>query len=85
MNDPAVDSILFHSYATPLIEPEFFEELAALVKQHEKPIIFSVVGRKDFCDNLKYLAETAGIPAYRELGRCVTVLKGIKSHFTKNL
>jgi acetyltransferase len=83
MNDPAVDSILFHSYATPLIEPEFFEELAALVKQHEKPIIFSVVGRKDFCDNLKYLAETAGIPAYRELGRCVTVLKGIKRHFTK--
>ena len=83
MNDPAVDSILFHSYATPLIEPDFFEELAALVKKHEKPIVFWVVGRKEFCDNLRFLAETAGIPAYRELGRCVTVLKGIKRHFTK--
>jgi acetyltransferase len=83
MNDPAVDSILFHSYATPLIEPDFFEELAALVRKHEKPIVFWVVGRKEFCDNLRFLAETAGIPAYRELGRCVTVLKGIKRHFTK--
>jgi acetyltransferase len=84
INDPAVDSILFQSYATPLIEPKFFEELAALVKKHEKPIIFWVAGRKEFCDNLRFLAETAGIPAYRELGRCVTVLKGIKRHFIKN-
>ena len=83
MNDPAVDSVLFHSYATPLIGLEFFEELAALVRKHEKPIVFWVVGRKEFCDNLRFLSETAGIPAYRELGRCVTVLKGIKRHFTK--
>ena len=83
MNDPAVDSIIFHSYATPLIGPEFFEGLAALVKKHEKPVIFWVAGRKDFSDHLRILAETAGIPAFRELGRCVTVLKGIKSHFIK--
>jgi len=83
MNDPAVDSIIFHSYATPLIGPEFFEGLAALVKKHEKPVIFWVAGRKDFSDHLRFLAEAAGIPAYRELGRCVTVLKGIKQLFTK--
>jgi len=83
MNDPAVDSIIFHSYATPLIGPEFFEGLAALVKKHEKPVIFWVAGRKDFSDHLRILAETAGIPAFRELGRCVTVLNGIKRHFTK--
>jgi acetyltransferase len=85
INDPAVDSILFQSYATPFIELDFFEELATLVKKHEKPIIFWVVGRKEFCDNLRFLAETAGIPAYRELDRCITVLKGIKRHFTKKL
>jgi acetyltransferase len=83
MNDPAVDSIIFHSYATPLIGPEFFEGLAALVKKHEKPVIFWVAGRKDFSDHLRFLAETAGIPAFRELGRCVTILNGIKRHFTK--
>jgi acetyltransferase len=83
MNDPSVDSILFHSYATPLIGPEFFEELAAMVKKHEKPVILWTAGRKDFSDHLRFLAETAGIPAYRELGRCVTVLNGIKRHFTK--
>jgi hypothetical protein len=42
-----------------------------------------VAGRKDFSDHLRILAETAGIPAFRELGRCVTVLNGIKRHFTK--
>jgi acyl-CoA synthetase (NDP forming) len=83
MNDPAVDSILFHSYASPLIEPDFFEELATLVKKHEKPIVLRVVGRKELRDNLRFLAETAVIPAYREFVRCVTVLKGIKCHFTK--
>jgi acetyltransferase len=83
MNDPAVDSIIFHSYATPLIGQEFFKELAALVKKHEKPVILWTAGRKDFSDHLRLLAETAGIPAYRELGRCITVLNGIKRHFTK--
>ncbi|MFZ1982309.1 MAG: hypothetical protein WAU61_13470 [Smithella sp.] len=43
----------------PLIEPDFFEELAAVVKIPEKPIVFRVVGRKEFCDNLRFLAETA--------------------------
>jgi acyl-CoA synthetase (NDP forming) len=67
----------------PLIEPDFFIELAALVKKHEKPIVFRVIGRKEFCDNLRFLAETAGIPAFRELVRCVTVLKKIKHDFAK--
>jgi len=83
INDPAVDSIIFHSYATPLIGPKFFEELAALVKKHEKPVVIWAAGRRDFADNLRAMAETAGFPAYRELGRCVTVLNGIKRHFTK--
>ena len=40
-------------------------------------------GRKDFAEHLRGLAEKAGLPAYRELGRCVTVLNGMKRHFTK--
>jgi len=85
INDPAVDSIIFHSYATPLVGREFFEELSALVKKHEKPAVLWVEGRKDFADLLRGLAENAGLPAYREMSRCVTVLKGIKRHFTKKL
>ena len=83
MSDPAVDSIMFHSYATPLIGPDFFDELMALIKKHQKPVILWIEGRKDFAEHLRGVAENAGLPAYRELNRCVTVLKGMKQHFTK--
>ncbi|PKN37022.1 MAG: hypothetical protein CVU62_13105 [Deltaproteobacteria bacterium HGW-Deltaproteobacteria-2] len=83
VNDPAVDSIIFHSYATPLVGREFIEELAALIKKHKKPTVLWVEGRKDFADHMRSLVENAGLPAYREMGRCVTVLKGIKQHFAK--
>ena len=83
LNDRAVDSIIFHTYATPFIGKEFFEELAALIKKHEKPAVLWIEGRKDFAELLRGMAENAGLPAYREMGRCVTVLKGLKQHFTK--
>jgi acetyltransferase len=83
INDPAVDSIIFHSYATPLIGQEFFDELSALIKKHKKPAVLWVEGRKDFAEHLRGLAENAGLPAYRELNRCVTVMNGMKRHFTK--
>jgi acetate---CoA ligase (ADP-forming) len=83
MKDPFVDSIMFHSYATPLIGPEFFEDLMALIKKHKKPAILWIEGRKDFAERLRGIAENAGLPAYREMSRCVTVLNGMKSHFTK--
>jgi acetyltransferase len=83
MNDPGVDSVIFHSYATPLIGKEFFDELAALVKKHKKPVIIWTAGRKDFSDHLRGVSETAGFATYRELSRCVTILSGLKRHFTK--
>ncbi|HAR48677.1 MAG TPA: hypothetical protein DCR81_00895 [Smithella sp.] len=83
VNDPAVDSIIFHSYATPLVGREFIEELAALIKKHKKPTVLWVEGKKDFAEHLRDLVENSGLPAYREMGRCVTVLKGIKQHFAK--
>jgi acyl-CoA synthetase (NDP forming) len=83
INDPAVDSIIFHSYATPLIGQEFFDELMALIKKHEKPAVLWIEGRKDFAEHLRGIAENAGLPAFREMSRCVTVLKGMKQHFTK--
>jgi len=55
----------------------------AIIKKHKKPVVLWVEGRKDFADYLRDLAENAGLPAYREMGRCVTVLKGIKQHFAK--
>lgn len=82
-NDPAVDSIIFHAYATPLIKQEFFDELFALIKKHEKPAVLWIEGRKDFAEHLRSQAETAGLPAFREMNRCVTVLNGLKQHFTK--
>jgi len=84
IKDPAVDSIIFHSYATPLVGREFAEELAALIKKYEKPAVLWVEGRKDFAEHLRSLVENAGLPAYREMNRCVTVLRGIKQHFTKS-
>jgi len=44
IKDPAVDSIIFHSYATPLVGREFAEELAALIKKYESCCV--VGGRK---------------------------------------
>lgn len=83
MDDPAVDSIIFHSYSTPLIGPEFFRDLRALCDKHEKPLVVWAAGRKDFSEYLRGMAEDAGFAAYREMNRCVTVMKGIKFHFTK--
>lgn len=82
-NDPAVDSIIFHSYATPLIKQDFFEELMGLIKKHEKPVVLWIEGRKDFADLLRGMAENAGLPAFREMNRVVIVLRGMKQHFTK--
>lgn len=83
VNDPAVDSIIFHAYATPLIKQEFFNELGALIRKHKKPTVVWIEGRKDFANHLRGQAENAGLPAFREMNRCVTVMKGIKQHFTK--
>jgi len=83
VNDPAVDSIIFHAYATPLIKQEFFNELADLIRQHKKPIVLWIEGRKDFAEHLRSQAEHAGLPALREMSRAVTVMKGIKYHFSK--
>ncbi|HOU50570.1 MAG: CoA-binding protein [Smithella sp.] len=82
-NDPAVDSIIFHSYATPLITQDFFNELNDLVRKHAKPVVLWIEGRKDFAEYLRGIAENAGLPAFREMNRCVSVLKGMKQHFTK--
>jgi len=83
VNDPAVDSIIFHTYATPLIKQEFFNELGDLISRHKKPAVLWIEGRKDFANHLRGQAENAGLPAFREMNRCVTVMKGIKQHFTK--
>ncbi len=83
INDPAVDSMIFHAYATPLIKQEFFNELADLIRQHEKPVVLWIEGRKDFAEYLRGQAENAGLPAFREMSRCVTVMNGIKQHFTR--
>jgi acetyltransferase len=82
-NDRSVDSIIFHAYATPLIKQEFFDELGDLIKKHEKPVVLWIEGRKDFAAHLRNQAENAGLPAFREMNRCVTVLKGMKQHFAK--
>ncbi|HUN56293.1 MAG TPA: CoA-binding protein [Smithella sp.] len=83
MTDPAVDSIIFHSYATPLIPQDFFNELTELLKKHKKPVVLWIEGRKDFAEHLRGVAESAGLPAFRELARCVVVLNGMKRHFLK--
>jgi len=82
-NDPAVDSIIFHSYATPLIKKEFFDELKGLIQKYEKPVVLWIEGRKDFAEHLRVQAESAGLPAFREMNRCVTVLHGLRQHFSK--
>lgn len=83
MDDSAVDSIIFHAYATPLIKQEFFNELTASIKRHKKPVVLWIEGRKDFAEYLRGQAEQAGLPAFREMSRCVDVMKGIKFHFLK--
>jgi len=83
INDPGVDSIIFHSYASPLIGQDFFEELAAMIKKNKKPAVLWIEGRKDFAEHIRGIAENAGLPAYREMNRCVTVMNGMKRHFTK--
>lgn len=83
LHDAAVDSVIFHCYASPLITAAFFQELAATARKHEKPVVLWLEGRKDVAERLRDIAENAGLPAYLQLNRCVTVLQGLKRHFTK--
>jgi acyl-CoA synthetase (NDP forming) len=81
--DPAVDSILLQTYTSLEIDAQFFTDVAALMREHGKPIILWVEGRKELLDKIRAMAEVAGIPAFRDLTRCVSVLAGLRRHFQK--
>ncbi|MBN2160942.1 MAG: CoA-binding protein [Spirochaetes bacterium] len=83
MNDPAVDSVLYQSYVSLEIDREFFTWVAEMMKSHGKPVILWVEGRKDLSERIRDMAEEAGIPAFRDLTRCVSILNGLRSHFRK--
>jgi Acyl-CoA synthetase (NDP forming) len=85
MTDPAVDSIILQTYATPEIGDEFFVEVAGLMRKYEKTVILWVEGRKQLVEHMRNIAEQAGIPAYRDLARTVSVLAGLKRHFHKKM
>lgn len=83
LSDPAVDSILLQTYTSLEIDAQFFTDVAGLMRQYGKPIILWVEGRKELLERIRSMAEQAGIPAFRDLTRCVSVLAGVRRHFQK--
>jgi acyl-CoA synthetase (NDP forming) len=83
LSDPAVDSILYQSYTSLEIDPSYFVAVAGLMREYGKPIILWVEGRKELVEKIRTMAEEAGIPAFRDLTRCVSVLAGLRRHFQK--
>lgn len=83
LSDPGVDSILFQTYTSLEIDAQFFANVAGLMREYGKPIILWVEGRKELLEKIRSMAEEAGIPAFRDLTRCVSVLAGLRRHFQK--
>lgn len=83
LSDPAVDSVILHNYVSLTVTQEYFNELAGLIRKHKKPVVLWIEGRNDLTGYLRGIVENAGLPAFREMGRAVTVLRGMKYHFLK--
>jgi acetyltransferase len=81
--DPAVDSILLQTYTSLEIDAQYFADVAGLMREHGKPIILWVEGRKELLDRIRAMAEQAGMPAFRDLTRCVSVLAGLRRYYQK--
>jgi len=83
MKDSAVDSIIIECFASRYYDPAFFKDIGAMMREYKKPVVLWLVGEKDVVENYKMNAESAGVPVFGEIGRCIQVIHALRFHFSK--
>ena len=83
MKDNAVDSIIMECFASRYYDPAFFKDIGAMMREYKKPVVLWLVGEKDVVENYKMNAESAGVPVFGEIGRCIQVIQALRFHFSK--
>ena len=83
MKDSAVDSIIIECFASRYYDPAFFKDIGAMMCEYKKPVVLWLVGEKDVVENYKMNAESAGVPVFGEIGRCIQVIHALRFHFSK--
>jgi acetyltransferase len=82
MHDPGVDSIIMHIF-TSMVDSSIFIDLSRLKDELGKPVVAWLAGIGDQLKACRSILEDLGIPVFDEMGRGVTVLAALKSHFQK--
>lgn len=83
MKDNAVDSIIVECFASRYYDPSFFKDIGKMMREYKKPVVLWLVGEKEVVENYKMHAESAGIPVFGEIGRCVQIIQALRFHFSK--
>ena len=79
--DPGVDSVILHVFASGKISQRYLEGLAMMQHRYEKPILIWLVGIGEKYAETRLAVENAGMAVFTEIGRAVSVLSGIKKHY----
>jgi len=78
MEDPNVDAVYAHLFAPPIGVPLFdYDQMAALIKQHNKPFVVWIMGHLDTAAAITRELERRGIPVVDEIARGVRVLAAL--------
>jgi len=81
--DPGVNSLILHLFAMTNIDPGYINALSRLKDVFGKPVVAWLVGIGSAYGETRRALEESGIPVFTEIGRAVSVLAGIKRHYTK--
>ncbi|MCD6571445.1 MAG: CoA-binding protein [Deltaproteobacteria bacterium] len=82
LHDQNVDSLIVHIFNYRL-EKSYLSELASLKDELGKPVVIWLVGIGKGLGVFRRELEDSGLPVFTEIGRCVSVLAAIKTHYAK--
>ena len=78
MEDPGVDGVYLHVFASPTRRaPYDYDLLARLMDDHAKPMVVWVVGQPEAAREVTVEFEKRGIPTVEEVSRGVRVLAAL--------
>ncbi|MBN1534873.1 MAG: CoA-binding protein [Spirochaetes bacterium] len=83
MEDPGVDSILVETVGWGDNPTGYITRIGELKNSYGKPVVLWMVGGSEVSDGIRRAAESAGIPSFTEINRCVSFIAGVKRHFYK--
>jgi acetate---CoA ligase (ADP-forming) len=83
MEDPGVDSILIETVGWGSSPTDYITKIGEMKIRYGKPVVLWMVGAGESTDKIRRASESAGIPSFTEISRCVSFIAGMKRHFFK--